>query len=81
MKKVNPLTRRAVNLEYKDAPGKSVAVAGSFNQWQSDKMMTDKNGDGVYRCRLLLTPGEYQYKISGGWRMEIRCLESGFCPQ
>ncbi|MBR7130793.1 MAG: glycogen-binding domain-containing protein [Lentisphaeria bacterium] len=80
MKKVNPLTRRAVNLEYKDAPGKSVAVAGSFNQWQPDKMMTDKNGDGVYRCRLLLTPGEYQYKflVDGEWRSDA--LNPDFVP-
>ena len=72
MKKEKEVSRRAVNLEYIDAPGKKVVVAGSFNDWQPDKEMKDKNGDGHYRCRLLLLPGEYQYKflVDGEWRSD-----------
>ena len=62
-----------VNLIYEDVPGRTVMVAGSFNNWQPEKQLLDKNGDGVYRCRLSLQPGEYQYKfvVDGVW-----CLDS-----
>ena len=72
MKKGKEPSRRAVNLEYIDAPGKSVAVAGSFNDWQPNKVLTDKKGDGHYSCRLMLYPGEYQYKflVDGEWRSD-----------
>ena len=64
--------RRAVTFEMQDAPGRTVMLAGSFNEWQPVKQLADKNGDGVYRCRLMLLPGEYQYKfcIDGEWRSD-----------
>ena len=61
MKKAVAPSRRAVVFQYVDAPGKSVAVAGSFNDWQPDKVLSDKKGDGHYSCRVMLYPGEYQY--------------------
>ncbi len=72
MKKNSSPARRAVNFEYVDAPGKCVMLAGSFNDWQPVKKLEDKNGDGVYRCRLMLVPGEYQYKfqVDGEWRSD-----------
>lgn len=64
---------RYINLVYEDAPGRTVMVAGSFNDWQPAKQLVDKNGEGVYRCQLRLAPGEYQYKfvVDGVW-----CLDS-----
>ena len=77
--KKGTLPRRAVNLMYSDVPGKTVFVAGSFNDWQC-RQMADKNSDGVYRCRLLLAPGEYQYKfqVDGEWRSDP--LNDNFVP-
>jgi 1,4-alpha-glucan branching enzyme len=68
-----------VNLEYRDASGMNVAVAGSFSDWQP-RQMKDKNNDGVYRCRLLLEPGEYQYKflVEEQWRSDP--LNPNFVP-
>ena len=65
---------RYVSLTYEDAPGRTVMLAGSFNDWQPVKQLLDKNNDGVYRCRLRLAPGEYQYKfvVDGVW-----CLDAG----
>ena len=64
---------RYVNLSYEDVPGRTVMVAGSFNNCQPEKQMLDKKGEGVYRCQLRLSPGEYQYKfvVDGVW-----CLDS-----
>ena len=72
MKKISAVSRRAVNLEYRDLPGREVLIAGSFNDWQPVRKMEDRNGDGVYRCRLLLEPGIYYYKflIDGEWRSD-----------
>jgi 1,4-alpha-glucan branching enzyme len=66
-----------VVFKYSDAPGKSVAVAGSFNDWQPDKVLSDKNGDGHYSCRMMLYPGEYQYKflVDGEWRSDSENLD------
>ena len=62
--------RRRVMLTADLGPGKNVSVAGNFNDWDpAAKPMSDKNGDGVYRCTLLLKPGTYEYKfvIDGVW--------------
>ena len=71
--------RRMVCFEYHDAVGKSVAVTGSFSDWRP-KAMKDQNGDGIYRCRLLLVPGVYQYKFvaDGQWRTDS--LNPDFVP-
>ena len=71
IKKSEPL--RYITLVYEDVPGRTVMVAGSFNDWKPEKPLLDKKGDGVYRCQLRLVPGEYQYKfvVDGVW-----CLDS-----
>ncbi len=65
-------TKRCINLVVNEQPGRTVCIAGSFNNWQPGKKMTDKNGDGVYRCQLRLAPGNYQYKlvVDGQWRLD-----------
>lgn len=64
--------RRAVDFVFEDAPGKEVFLAGSFNNWQMTTPMSDKKIPGVYTRRLLLEPGEYQYKfvVNGEWRLD-----------
>lgn len=55
------------------APGRKVAVAGSFNDWEPElNPMTDAKGDGVYRCTLRLAPGCYEYKfvVDGEWVLD-----------
>ncbi len=65
-------SRRAVCFELNEQPGCKVLLAGSFNNWQPSRAMSDKNGDGVYRCRMLLAPGIYHYKfiVDGEWRLD-----------
>ena len=64
---------RNVELTCKLAPGRNVAVAGSFNDWEPKlNPMTDEKGDGVYRCILRLAPGCYEYKfvVDGEWVLD-----------
>lgn len=66
-------TLRKVELVCNLAPGKTVAVAGSFNDWEPElNPMTDLNGDGSYRCVLSLAPGCYEYKfvVDGEWVLD-----------
>ena len=71
-KKSDSVSRKAVNFELRDLPGKEVFIVGSFNDWRPVRKMNDKNGDGIYRCRMLLEPGIYYYKflIDGEWRAD-----------
>ena len=64
--------RRAVTFEFEDAPGKEVFLAGSFNNWQIEKELKDRENSGIYRCQLRLLPGEYQYKfiVNGNWCLD-----------
>ena len=59
-------------------PGKTVYVAGTFNQWNATgKKMADKKGDGVYAATLKLAPGRYEYKyvIDGIWCADPECAD------
>jgi len=55
------------NVLFKYTPNvvpRSVALAGSFNNWStSADMMSDDNNDGVWTIELELEDGEYQYKF------------------
>lgn len=51
--------RVLVELELAAAAGRSVAVAGDFNGWDAARMQ--RGEDGVWRIRLSLAPGRYQY--------------------
>ena len=66
------VSRRTVNFEFRELPGREIFIAGTFNEWKPVKKLEDKNGDGVYRCRMMLVPGVYQYKfvIDGEWRID-----------
>lgn len=55
-------------------PGCQVSVAGSFNDWEAMKNpMPYSATDGVYKCELLLPPGNYEYKliIDGEWCTDL----------
>ncbi len=46
------------------APGRTVALAGSFNDWDpAAAPMKDADSSGCYRCTVSLKPGSYEYKF------------------
>ncbi len=51
-----------------------ISLAGQFNDWAIGKTpMTDPDGDGEYSATLLLSPGEYMYKVvvgANGWTQD-----------
>jgi hypothetical protein len=54
---------------YIDSSAKSVAVVGSFNDWDSTKTVLNKSADGVWSTTVMLPPGRYEYQlvVDGKW--------------
>jgi hypothetical protein len=76
--------RVPVELELASADARSVSVAGDFNQWQVDAARMTRGADGVWRIRLELPPGRYQYVFvvdDNRWIADPRAstvVDSGF---
>lgn len=52
---------------------RSVALVGEFNQWRGEAAVRlEKGEDGVWRGRLRVPPGNYQYKylVDGQWVLD-----------
>lgn len=71
-KTVKKAARRSVIFKLEDAPGRQVFVAGCFSNWEPKFKLVDRDGVGVYTARILLEPGDYQYKfvVDGEWRLD-----------
>ncbi|MFV2007368.1 MAG: hypothetical protein ACC667_07970 [Longimicrobiales bacterium] len=56
-------TTTAILVEFRlEAPGAmSVALAGDFNDWETDIVLEDRNGDGVWTGRVPIQPGIHKY--------------------
>ena len=62
-----------VELSYQAAPGKSVGVAGSFNDWDPALLpMAYSPETSAYGCTIHLAPGTYEYKfvVDGEWVLD-----------
>ncbi len=65
--------KHRVTFTVEAAPGKTVAVAGSFNDWDPDKKPLEYKAEkGVYSGVVMLEPGSYEYKfvIDGEWQLD-----------
>ena len=69
--KHNP--KKSISFTFKDAPGKKVFVAGTFNKWDPNSTpLTDKDQTGVYTAVLRVTRGNHEYKfiVDGIWQVD-----------
>ncbi|KKR30969.1 MAG: hypothetical protein A2149_08355 [Candidatus Schekmanbacteria bacterium RBG_16_38_11] len=65
---------------------KMVQLAGDFNNWSPEENINLENkGNGLWEKKLILKPGEYQYKyvVDGNWRVDPNnplkvCDNSGY---
>ncbi|HEX8494855.1 MAG TPA: glycogen-binding domain-containing protein [Pyrinomonadaceae bacterium] len=53
------------------ADAKTVALAGTFNNWNPSQTFFTKSGD-EWICKINLAPGKYQYKfvVDGNWILD-----------
>lgn len=72
-----PRTAGAKPTEFKlYAPGaKRVTVAGTFNKWDSKKLLAKKDNKGNWVAKVALKPGKYEYKfvVDENWVTDPRC--------
>lgn len=63
---------------------RTVALAGTFNEWNPSIQLSDPDGDGLWTGRVALEPGvhEYMFVIDGSeWRPDpnaISYIDDGF---
>ena len=78
MKKSAGEAGKKVSLRMKAAPGSSVFVAGTFNNWNPSQIqLRDNPESGVYRATLMLARGCYEYKfvVNGEWHVDPNCSD------
>jgi len=56
----------------------TVAVAGTFNNWNPEKHALKKNQKGIWTKAITLEPGNYEYKfiVDGEWINDPNCGET-----
>ena len=67
-----------VRFEFRDPTALSVAVAGTFNDWDPKKHTLQHNGDGVLFREAKLHPGQHEYcmVVDGHWMPDPVAQES-----
>ena len=63
--------KQAILFEYFDPSAKIVTVAGDFNQWSPTARPLKRDAGGLWKVKIRLGPGSYQYKfVVNGERWE-----------
>lgn len=59
-----------VRIAHRAANARSVAVAGSFSNWEPIRLRKQK--DGSYVANVAIAPGSYEYKfiVDGDWQVD-----------
>jgi 1,4-alpha-glucan branching enzyme len=58
-----------VELTLRMPRARSVAVAGTFNDWEADRTPMSPSGGGLWKATLWLPAGRYEYRfvVDGQW--------------
>lgn len=69
--------RKHVTVTFDAPEARSVIVTGSFCDWAEDRHALKKDAQGVWKKRLTLTPGDYEYRflVDGEWRNDPTCTK------
>ena len=61
--------KKGVELRFYAPWARRVCVAGDFNNWNTDALEMQSNGQGEWLLKLKLAPGKYEYKFfaDGVW--------------
>jgi hypothetical protein len=78
-------TAYAAPFTYIDRTAKTVAVVGSFNDWDATKNVLAQTSDSVWSTNVMLAPGRYEYQlvVDGKWIADPgaqRSADSDFGP-
>ena len=56
-------TYKTVEFAFHSPEAMSVCVTGEFNDWNTQSLPMKKDRDGVWRSKVKLLPGRYEYKL------------------
>lgn len=61
--------RRSVKFEINGLEAESVFLVGDFNGWDGKKHPMKKDSNGIWRKKVMIKPGTYEYKflVDGRW--------------
>ncbi len=61
--KIGKKTHKNVEVSFYSPEAMNVYVAGEFNGWNTRSLAMKKDKDGVWRLKINLLPGRYEYKF------------------
>ena len=72
--KLDPNASRKTPFTCQSPEARDVFLAGTFNDWDPNGIVMERQDDGTWRTELELAPGRYEYKfiVDGVW-----CCEPG----
>ncbi len=71
---------KAIEFTYSAPEAKDVFLAGEFNQWDIYSLPMKKDKKGVWKIKIKLPPGRYEYKFfaDNGWVENLPDAELSF---
>jgi 1,4-alpha-glucan branching enzyme len=66
--------RKSWTFSLEASEAKEVFLTGDFNDWSPEKHPMRKDDNGTWKKRLILSPGNYEYKfvVDGQWTEDPR---------
>ncbi len=73
---------RIVSFKVLAPEAQRVSLAGDFNNWGKDACLLKKNSKGIWKIKLDLMPGRYEYRflVDGEWRNDPDCTNLASNP-
>ena len=69
---------KRIHFEFASPTAESVAIAGTFNEWQPNATLMIALGQGRWAKDLALPPGDYEYclVVDGQWKPDPQATET-----
>ncbi len=74
--------RENIELTCRFADARNVYVAGEFNGWDIQSLPMKKDENGIWRAKIKLLPGRYEYKLiaDNTWVEDLPDVEAVYNP-
>jgi 1,4-alpha-glucan branching enzyme len=63
VKKEKKVTKKTAEFAFRAPEARNVFLAGEFDGWDTQSLPMKKSKGGVWKIKIKLTPGRYEYKF------------------
>lgn len=63
VKKEKKVTKKTAEFTFRAPEAKQLCLAGEFNNWDTRSLPMKKDKGGVWKTKIKLPPGRYEYKF------------------